>query len=176
VTFFDRTIGAGATRGEIELSVAGAVVGAVMAGVLAWHAQMAPMTVAVVVAIALDGFGGAVVNATASNKRWFHRPGRTDRFHLLYVAAHVHPFALALVVPGFTWAAAAGVYASVLAPALVIAAVPLPLRRPTAFLFAAVSTAVVTSVITIPHALSWFAPVLIIQLLLSHMLSEETPS
>jgi hypothetical protein len=176
VTFFDRTIGTGATRGEIELSVAGAVVGAVVAAVLALRAQMAPMAVAVVFAIALDGFGGVVVNATASNKRWFHRPGRTDQFHLLYVAAHVHPFVVALVVPGFTWMAATCVYAWVLVAALVITAVPASLRRPTAFLFATVSIAVLISVSTIPPALSWFPPVLIIELLLSHMLSEKTTS
>ena len=173
MSFVDRAIGAGATRGEIELSVSAAVVGGALAGLLAWHARLGPLAVAVVVAIALDGFGGVVVNATASNKRWFHGPGRTDRFHLLYVAAHVHPFVLALVVPGFTWVAATGVYASVLVSALAIGAVPASLRRPAAFLFAAVSITVVTSVLTIPHAVVWFAPVLIIQLLLSHMLSEE---
>lgn len=78
----------------------------------------------VLMTIAADGLGGVVVNATGSNKRWLHGPGRTNRFDMLYVAAHVHPFVVALVVPGFSWTAAVVVYASVLSAALAIYGLP----------------------------------------------------
>jgi hypothetical protein len=62
-----------------------------------------------------------------------------------------------VVVPGFGWTAAAAVYGLV-AGAVVVLAAPPELRRPVAF---AATT------------LAWFAPVLLIKLLLGHLLPGE---
>jgi hypothetical protein len=63
-----------------------------------------------------------------------------------------------VVVPGFGWTAAAAVYGLVVAGAVVVLAAPPELRRPVAF---AATT------------LAWFAPVLLIKLLLGHLLPGE---
>ncbi|KUH87555.1 MULTISPECIES: hypothetical protein [unclassified Mycobacterium] len=175
MSVFDRVVAPGATRDEIALSVAGAAAGAILAAALAWHAGWSPLAVVVVMVVAADGFGGVVVNATASNTRWFHRPKRTRALRISYVAAHVHPFVLALFVPGFSWTAAFVIYAVVLTAALAITVSPPTQRPPVAFLCAALCLAT-ASVLTIPTAVSWFAPVLIVQLLLSHQLSFAAPS
>jgi hypothetical protein len=65
---------------------------------------------------------------------------------------------LPVVVPGFGWTAAAAVYGLVVAGAVVVLAAPPELRRPVAF---AATT------------LAWFAPVLLIKLLLGHLLPGE---
>jgi hypothetical protein len=49
------------------------------------------------------------VDGDPAAKRRFHGPGRSPRRHLGFVVVHVQPFALALVVPGFGWTAAAAV-------------------------------------------------------------------
>lgn len=173
MSVFDRVVAPGATRDEIALSVAGAAAGAVLAAALAWHAGWSPFAVVVVTVVAADGFGGVVVNATASNTRWFHRPKRTRALRISYVAAHVHPFVLALVVPGFSWTAAVVIYAAVLTAAVAITLSPPTQRPPVAFLCAALCLAA-ASVLEIPTAVSWFAPVLIVQLLLAHLLALPT--
>lgn len=100
--------------------MAGAAFGAILSAALAWRAGMSPLAVVVLMTIAADGFGGVVVNATGSNKRGYTVRAAPTGFHMLYMAAHAHPFVVALVVPGFSWTAAVVVYASVLSAALAI--------------------------------------------------------
>ncbi|GAA5084171.1 hypothetical protein [Nocardia iowensis] len=170
----DRLIAPHATRGEVTASFATAFVGAALAFGLALDAEWSWLCVAVVTFVAFDLFGGAVVNATTAAKRWFHRPGRTARHHLGFVAIHVQPFLLALVTPGFGWFTAAVIYALALSGAVLITVAPRDLRRPIAFGTTAVALTVATSILTTPNALTWFAPVLLIKLLLAHLLPEDT--
>ncbi|WP_194834679.1 hypothetical protein [Nocardia sp. XZ_19_369] len=169
----DRLIAPNATRGEVVTGFGAAFGGAALAFGLALHAQLSWLSVAVVTLVAFDMFGGAVVNATDSAKRWYHRPDRTSLHHLAFVAIHVQPFLLALVVPGFTWLAATVIYASALTGAALVTAAPRELRRPIAFGATAAALTITTSMLIIPHVVAWFAPLLLIKLLLAHLLPEN---
>ncbi|SHG77081.1 hypothetical protein [Streptoalloteichus hindustanus] len=173
MTLVDRLVAPGASRGEIATSFGAAVVGAALALVLTVRADLPALAVLVVALVGFDLFGGAVVNATASAKRWHHRPGRTRWHHLAFVAVHVQPFLLALVVPGFSWLMAATSYGAALVAAVLVVFTPPPLRRPVAFALTALALVAVTSLTTAPAALAWFAPLLLVKLLLAHLMPEE---
>ncbi|UGT56229.1 hypothetical protein [Nocardia asteroides] len=173
MTLTDRLIAPGATRPEITLGFTVAACGAAGAAALAVGAQYPWFAVAVLAVLAFDLFGGAVVNAMGSAKRWYHRPGRTAGHHLGFVAIHIQPFLLAAVVPAFSWAAAATVYVLTLAGAVVVTATPGGLRRPVAFAVTTLGLLVVTGLFAVPAEVGWFAPVLMIKLLLAHVLPEE---
>ncbi|WP_411083071.1 hypothetical protein [Streptomyces sp. cmx-18-6] len=168
-----RLVAPEAERGERIVCYAAAAGGAVFAVALALRSHYAWLPLVVVAVVAFDLFGGTVVNATRSAKRRFHRPGRTSRHHFAFVAAHVQPFALALLVPGFGWGPAGVVYVLTLVGAAVTLAVPSDLRRPVAFAVSALVIAAVTTSLTVPQELAWFAPVLVIKLLLAHLLPED---
>ncbi|WP_030560018.1 hypothetical protein [Streptomyces aureocirculatus] len=171
----ERLIGPGARPAERVVGYATGVLGGVLAGAGAVGAGWSSPAVAVVAVVAFDLFGGAAVNATSVAKRHFHRPGRTARHHLGFVAVHVQPFLLALVVPGFGWGTAAVVYALALTAALAVTRTPAgPQRRPLAFAVTVLAIAAATLVSTVPDELAWFTPVLLIKLLLAHLLPEDT--
>ncbi|WP_228004860.1 hypothetical protein [Amycolatopsis sp. YIM 10] len=176
VTIIDRLIAPGATRGEIAAGFGAATGGALLVLFLALDARLPALAVVVVVVIAFDLFGGAVVNATGSAKRWFHRPGRTAVHHLGFVAGHVHPFVLAAVVPGFTWTTAAATYGAVLAGAVLVEFAPAALRRPVAFAVTALALTPILALAPPPAAVAWFVPVLMVKLLLAHLLPEDRPA
>ncbi|MEW2216428.1 hypothetical protein AB0895_28830 [Streptomyces globisporus] len=163
-----------AERGERIVCYAGALVGAVFATALALRAQHTWLPLTVIAVVAFDLFGGTVVNATRSAKRRFHRPGRSSRHHLGFVAVHVQPFVLALLVPGFGVLSASTVYALTLGGAAVILlAPPRDLRRPVAFAVSALAITVTSTSVAVPVELAWFAPVLVIKLLPAHLLPED---
>ncbi|MBB4934468.1 hypothetical protein F4561_005288 [Lipingzhangella halophila] len=169
-----RLIGPGASNGERVLCYGAAFAGvALSVAVAVAHGRLSALAILVIAAVALDLYGGAVVNATATAKRWWHRPGRTARHHLTFVVCHVQPFLLALVVPGFGWAAAGASYAVVVVSAAVVLTVPTRLRRPAAFATAVLALTAVTALTAVPAELSWFLPVLLIKLLLAHLLFEK---
>lgn len=170
MNLIDRLIAPGATRAEVGLGFGSAVCGAATGFALAATAGWSLLAVAVVTVIAFDLFGGAVVNGLTSAKRWYHRPGRTWVHHLGFVAAHLQPFILAAVAPGFGWAAAVVIYTVAMAGAVIVTGTPEALRRPIAFAATAFGVVVVTSLIAVPQELLWFAPVLLIKLLLAHLL------
>ncbi|MEU4547690.1 hypothetical protein [Nonomuraea dietziae] len=173
MTMTDRLIAPGATRGEVVVSFGTAFAGAALSVALAVGAGLPALAVGVIAVVAFDLYGGAVVNATRSAKLWFHRPGRTAKHHLGFVAIHVQPFILAWAVPGFGWTAAAVVYGSALTAALAVTATPPPLHRPVAFAATALALIWTTSLVSVPDAVAWFAPLLLIKLLLAHLLPEE---
>ncbi|MFJ2668437.1 hypothetical protein ACIO14_29250 [Nocardia fluminea] len=173
MTITDRLIAPNATRGEAALCYSAALAGAVTAGLQARHAGGSALVIVVVALVGFDLFGGAVVNATASAKRWFHRPGRDARHHLAFVAIHLQPFLLALMVPGFGWWTAAAIYGFVVAAALVVTATPHYLRTPVAFAATVFGVVLTTAVLAVPAFLLWFGPVLLIKLLLAHLLPDS---
>lgn len=154
-------IAPGATRADRLLCYGTAVAGGVIASALAAGQGWPWWTMVVVTVIAFDLFGGAVVNATAAATRKFHGPGRTARHHLTFVALHVQPFVMALVIPEFGWATAAGIYALALVGAVAV----LRVGRPAAFAI----TIVGLTLLPAPAAVLWFTPVLLIKLLLSYL-------
>lgn len=126
-------IAPGATRLEALVCYSSAAAGAALSTVLAARSGLSALPLAVIAVVAFDLYGGAAVNATSSAKRHFHRDGRTWRHHLGFVAIHVQPFLLALVVPGFGWWTATVIYALALVGAVVVLGVPRPVRLPVAF-------------------------------------------
>lgn len=167
-----RLIGPGASPAERVTVYATAAGGCALAAGAAAADRMPGLAVAVVAVVAFDQFGGAVVNATATAKCRFHRPGRTRRHHFAFVAGHVQPFLLALVVPGFGWGAAGLVYGLAICGAALVLAVPAHVRRPVAFAVAVLATGAVAAFATVPAVLQWFAPVLLVKLLPAHLLPE----
>ncbi|MFD6400546.1 hypothetical protein [Nocardia sp. NPDC060249] len=172
MTITDRLIAPNTTRSEAALCYSAALAGAVTAGLLARNAGGSALVIIVVALVGFDLFGGAVVNATDSAKRWFHRPGRDARHHLAFVAIHGQPFLLALVVPGFGWWTAAAMYGFVVAAAAVVTSTPYRLRTPVAFAATVFGVAITAAVLAVPTFLLWFGPVLLIKLLLAHLLPE----
>lgn len=144
--------------------------GALLAITLGLRAGLTPMSLLVVTVVALDLFGGAVVNATDAAKRRFHAPGRSGRHHLGFVAVHLHPFLMALVVPEFGWGAAAAVYGMQVAGACAVLATPGRSRRPVAFGVTVLGVALALTLLPIPTVVVWFAPIILVKLLLAHLL------
>ncbi len=169
----DRLVAPRASSGELLVAYSCALAGAVLAIVLAAKAGLSTLPLVVIAVVAFDQFGGAVANATSAAKRRFHGPGSSWTRHLLFVAAHIQPFVLALVVPGFGWAAAALSYGLVVTGAVVVLVTPAAVRRPVAFAVTVLASAVALTAVTVPGALAWFAPVMLIKLLLGHLLPEE---
>ncbi|WP_327151810.1 hypothetical protein [Nocardia sp. NBC_01329] len=175
MTITDRLIAPDATGEEIALGYTAAVLGALTAGLLAWDASLSPVVTVVVALVGFDLFGGAVVNATASAKQWYHRSGRSSRHHLGFVAAHIQPFVLALMVPGFGWWTASAIYAIVFLAAVAVVLSPRRIRTPVAFAGAVFGVAVTSVLLEVPGFLLWFGPVLLIKLLLAHLLPQPDP-
>ncbi|MCV7193905.1 hypothetical protein [Mycolicibacterium brumae] len=160
-----------ASRGERAVGWAAALIGAALgAGVAATHGGSALLIVALTV-IGFDLFGGVVVNVLPSASTRFHAGGPRGR--LLFVAGHAHLPVLALITPELSWPAAGALYAIQLGSAVLIEAVPAKLRRPVAFACAATVITVAVSVVPVPAALAWVAPVLSVKLLIGHLLRHD---
>lgn len=162
-----------AERGERITCYAGALAGTVFATALALRTPYTWPAPAVIAVVAFDLFGGTVVNATRPAKRRLHRPGRSRLHHFAFVAAHVQPFALALLVPGFGWISAGVVHALTPAGAACVLIAPADLRRPVAFAVSALAITAATTSVDVPGEPAWFAPVLVIKLLPAHLLPER---
>lgn len=171
----DRLIAPGATTAELALGYAAAVAGvvvAILAGVL-HDAPWAAWQYALMAVVGFDLVGGTVANAVTNAKLWWHRPGRTAAHQLGFVLGHAHPFALALLIPGFGWAAAVGVYGAVAVGAVVVLVAPAAVRRPVAFGAAVLAIVFVAGLPGIAPALAWFAPVFVVKLLIAHLVPES---
>ncbi len=123
---------------------------------------------------AFDISGGISVNASNSAKRWWHRPGQGFLQHVGFVAAHVHPFVLALLFAAFTWQAAAIIYVYLLVATLFILWTPSYLHRPVAFVLYAIALLLGSYVVSVPSGFEWFVPFYYLKLLLAHLLREPT--
>jgi hypothetical protein len=166
----DRLVAPGAAPAELVLAFGIAFAGAALAVAQLGGTGAPAVAVAVVAVVAFDLFGGAVVNATAAAKRRFHATGTSPLRRFLFVAAHVQPYLLALVVPGMSWTAAAAVHGLVVLAAVAVVLAPPGVRRPLALGAAVLVIAAVPLLVAVPAALGWVAPVLVVKLLLGHLL------
>ncbi|OZM80232.1 hypothetical protein [Pseudonocardia sp. MH-G8] len=162
-----------ADTAESALCYVAAGAGAAIAAAGAQGAGLRWWSVVVLAAVAFDLVGGAVVNATPAAKRRFHGPGRSGAHRLAFVAAHVQPFLLALLVPGFGWTAAALAYGLAVGGAVALLLTEPRLRRPLGFAVTAVGSVAALVAVPLPAFLAWVAPVLLVKLLLGHLLPEE---
>lgn len=176
----DWLLGAGATAAEratVAVATAAGLAGVVAA---ATTASWTWWQWCLVLVLAVDVVGGVTANALSTAKRQYHgpadpRPGRAA--HLLrsspvFTGAHVHPFLLALLLPGAGWGWATAWYLGCLVSVLLVHAVPLHLQRPVAF--AALATLLVAGpLVPAPPGLAWFGPVLALKLVAAHAVREE---
>lgn len=172
---WDRFVGPGATAVEQWLAFAAALAGGVAVAIYAsgsatnW--SQAQSLLAIV--LAFDLAGGVVTNATASAKRWYHRPGQGPRQLLGFTAVHaLHLFLVAWLFLNSDWGYFLGTFGLLMTAAAVIAVVPLNLRRPVALAIYVLALVMALAVFPSPAGLEWFLPVFYLKLLVSHLLPE----
>lgn len=173
--YWDRLVGPTATVIEQSLTVAFATLAtvgvcgyAVVSGIgWSW------LQLAVVAVLIFDIAGGITANATASGRRWWHRPGRTNRDHFLFVALHIHPFVLAGLFAGVTPTEAAIIYGYLLIAAAIVLRVDPSIAHATALALFALWLLVSSSFPMMPIGLGWFVSLLYLKLLVSHLGGEE---
>jgi len=158
-----------ASRPEQAVVYAAALTATALTLVAGAHAGLAWWALLLTAVIAFDVVGGAVAHALPSVTRRFHRPGRSARHRLAFVAAHVHPFVLALVLPDLGWASAALIYGGVLGGAVLTALTPPALRLVVAVAVTAAGPAVLLTIAPVPSPVTWLAPLLLLKLVLGHV-------
>jgi hypothetical protein len=171
----DPLIGPEATAAELALGWGAAVVAAVaqLGWALAFGHWSALQTV-VAVLFAFDIGGGVVVNATRSGRRWWHRGEVSRTQELIFFAAHVHPFVVAWLWPGYSFAQAAALYISMLAFAVIVTVwTPGPLKRPVAYGLTAVGLVLGATVLAAPAGLAWLPLLYYVKLIAAHAVPDE---
>jgi hypothetical protein len=127
----------------------------------------------VAVLFAFDIGGGVVVNTTRSGRRYWHRASVTQAKELAFFALHVHPFIIAWLWAGFTLPQATGLYASMLAFAVVVAvATPSSLKRPVAFGLTAIGLVLGATVFRAPPGLEWLPLLYYVKLVAGHAVAD----
>lgn len=172
---WDRFAGPGMTRAEFYLCWAVALAAGIALPVAALAAGLGWGAGRLVIAglIALDMAGGVVTNATSPAKRWYHREGQGFSKQFLFVAVHAFQlFLVAWLFGAMDWEYFGVVYGYLLVSALAVLLVPLYLKRPVALAAMAGAILVNWYAVTPPGGFEWFAPVLILKLLVSHLLPE----
>jgi hypothetical protein len=161
-------VGPEATRTDNTITLTLAAVGGLAAHRLARH-NLGTADELVLDGLAGDLWGGAWANNTRACARWYERPGQTDRDHLKFGAAHLHPWAYAWIdrdhrANPAVWAAAH--YGYLLAATVLIRAQPRH-RRLLGVLTCAGGVAL-DRALGPSSAAPWFAPVFYAKLLLGH--------
>lgn len=170
-----RTLGPGATRGELGLQFGSALAAAFALPAAAIWAEWGWSEAQLIVSalLAFDLVGGVVTNATNAGKRWHHRPGRTGWTHMRFVLIHLHPFLVVWLFGSDEWLFATVCYAFVLAAAGVILITPLHLRRPVAMLAFLLALLLAIYGPGAPENTEWFFPIFAMKLLVAYAVREE---
>jgi hypothetical protein len=123
--------------------------------------------------LAVDLWGGAWCNNTPAAARWYHRDGQGRSQHLVFAAAHLHPFALAWLdrrdAPGrsrLVWALSLYGYLQV-ATLLVLWSRRRSVQR-TAAVGATVGGVLLDRLLAPSARAPWFGPVYFVKLLAGH--------
>ncbi|KAA0113579.1 hypothetical protein [Mycolicibacterium sp. P9-22] len=161
-------VGPEATRTDNTITLTLAAAGGLAAHRLARH-DLGTADELVLDGLAGDLWGGAWANNTRACARWYERTGQTDRDHLKFGAAHLHPLAYAWIDRNHranpaVWAVAH--YGYLLAATLLIRAQPRHRR-----LFGVLTSAggvALDRALGPSSAAPWFAPVFYAKLLLGH--------
>ncbi len=172
----DRPIGPGATPAELQLVLLCAVLAALVLPVHAVvyeDAAWGAVQVLLAGVLAFDLAGGVTASATSSTKRWYHRSGHGLAQHLGFVLVYgVQIFLVAWLFHSMDWPFFAAVCGYLVAASIVILASPLYLQRPVAISLLC-SALLLDAYALIPTPrLEWFAPILFLKLLVSHLLKE----
>ncbi|MGH3087063.1 MAG: hypothetical protein ACRDSJ_07060 [Rubrobacteraceae bacterium] len=172
----DKFVGPGATRAELALQFAAAILAAVAAPLYASRAaeDWSWLQYVVCCALAFDVAGGIVTNATSSAKRWYHRAGQGFRQHIGFMSLHLlHLLVVSWLYLAFdaAWLVIAGAY--LLCSAVVVLSVPHYLQRPVALATYACALLISMYALPQPEGLEWFLPLFYLKLLVSHLPKEE---
>lgn len=125
--------------------------------------------------IAFDLVGGVAANATLASTRQYHRENQPYR-PLLFAAAHIQPFVLALVLPAAGWLQALALWLAGLAGVLGTVLAPSPIKRAFALGYCALTMSLFAA-LGQPDGLAWLAPAFLLKLVAAHavpMWSMET--
>ncbi len=173
---FDKFFGPGATKAEliVQFTLAGLfAVGVVSYAFFAklgwtWWQYLVGFL------IAADIAGGITTNATSSAKRWYHREGQTFKQHFGFVLLHLLQIVIiSWVFMGFNLRYILISYGFLVIGALVILLTKHYLQRMVALFIAALGIVLAFYVLDAPPGVEWFAPMLFIKILVSHLLKEE---
>lgn len=171
----DRFIGPGATTAEMWLQFLPAIIAAIAAPLYALTLPHAwtPLQLGLIAILGLDCIGGVLTNATATAKRWYHRPGQGWRQHLTFVSIHIiHIGLVALLFRGGDWGFFVLVSGYLLMAAIAILRSPLYLQRPVALGLYGLALLGDRYLLSPTLGLEWFVPFLMLKLLVSHLLAE----
>ena len=180
---WDEFTGPGASTAETTGTLTCAAAGALLAPRLArgypGRGAVGRGAAVVLSVLALDLWGGAWCNNTASCARWYERPGQGTREHLVFSLAHLHPFAVAALdaragAPGprraaavAPWRAAAVRYAYLQAATLAVRACRGRTRR-VAGVLTTLGGVALDARLGPSGSVPWFGPVFFVKLLAGH--------
>lgn len=161
-------VGPEATRTDNTITLTLGAAGSLAAHRLSRH-KLGTGDELVVDALAGDLWGGLWANNTRACARWYERPGQTDRDHLKFAGAHLHPAVIAWVdrderEARAVWAAAH--YGYLLAATALIRSAPR--HRRLLGVAGTVGGIALDRVLGPSSAMPWFAPVFYGKLLLGH--------
>ena len=171
----DRFTGPGATQAELGLQLLPAVMAAIAAPLYAvtLSHSWTSLQLGLMALLGLDCVGGILTNATATAKRWYHRPGQGWRQHLAFVSMHIVQISLvALLFRGNDWMFLAIVSGYLLTASIAILCSPLYLQRLVALGLYGVALLGDRYLLSPTLGLEWFLPFLMLKLLVSHLLKE----
>lgn len=172
---WDKFVGPGQTRAEFWLILLPSIIFGAGVPFYAISARLGWSTIQLIIAgvVAFDLLGGVITNATATAKRWYHRPGEGWVQHLLFIS--VHALHLLLIVGLFRhweWLYFIIFYVYLILSSLIITRIRLYLQRPVAMLLLVIG--ILLNVYAFPPSpgLEWFIPVFFLKLLVSHLIVE----
>jgi len=177
VGMLDRFIGPGATQAELWIQLLPAVMAAIAAPLyaLTLSDSWTMLQLGTIAFLGLDCVGGILTNATATAKRWYHRPGQGWQQHFSFVCLHViHIFVVAMLFRGNDWRFFFLVSGYLLLASIAILRSPLYLQRPIALGLYGLALLGDRYLLSPTLGLEWFLPFLMLKLLVSHLLP-ETP-
>lgn len=172
---WDKFVGPGQTRAELWLIILPSILAGLILPIYAILADLgwSILQLAVAGLLACDLTGGVITNATATAKRWYHRPSQTWQKHLGFISAHaLHIALVAWLFRGMDWVYFAVFYTFLLGACLILVKVKLYIQRPVAMLLLVIAMAADFYVFPQITGMEWFIPVLFLKLLVSHLLKE----
>ncbi|WP_416669124.1 hypothetical protein [Egbenema bharatensis] len=172
----DRFTGPGATPAELIIQFVPPFIAALTAPLYAImaHLHWTPSQLVVAAVLALDLVGGIITNATASAKRWYHRPGQGFWQHMSFISLHVlHVLLVVLLFRSEDRLFFVVVSAYLLSAAFLILQAPLYLQRPIALGLYTLALLGDRYLFAPTLGLEWFLPCFFLKVLVSHLLKEQ---
>ena len=172
---WDTFIGPGATTAELWLILMPAFLFAIFVPYTAKMNNLGWTTTQMIIAALLAGdiIGGVITNATATAKRWYHRPGQGFKEHLLFTAVHVAQlFFVGWFFRDGDWSYIFVTYGYLIIAGISILKTPHYLQRPVACLFFMGGLFIHIYGFPPTAGMAWFLPAFYLKLLISHLLKE----